>query len=394
MRWLVAGLAVTLSSSTFAQTEPAQPSNGKPAPTPPASALIAPTQAAPEIPFDSVPDFIKLPKDMYLGEAAGVAVNSKGHVFVFHRGNVTGAAYKAQAAQLLEFGPDGKYIREIGHNLYAWSFAHAVRIDKEDNIWAVDKGSDTIVKFNPAGRVTMVFGRKQEASDEGSEPYKRQGVPWPSKFDDGKFRLPTDVTWDSKGNSYFSDGYWNSRVGKADKDGVWLKSWGSHGKGEGQFDTPHSIASDAQDNIYVADRGNGRIQVFDTEGKFERAISMQNVPLPAGSKPAIGNQPPSLQGYQGSMTQMQGAPWAICITPPPNQVLYMADAFPGRIYKMTLDGKLLGTFGKAGKLPKQFGWIHEMACPSENVLFVAEVLNWRVQKLILHPTAAESVATK
>ncbi|HWG05649.1 MAG TPA: peptidyl-alpha-hydroxyglycine alpha-amidating lyase family protein [Beijerinckiaceae bacterium] len=341
-----------------------------------------------------MPDFLKLPKDMYLGEAAGVAVNSKGHIFVFHRGNVTGAAYKAQAAQLLEFGPDGKYIREIGHNLYAWSFAHAVKVDRYDNIWAVDKGSDTIVRFNPAGRVTMVFGRKQEASDEGSEPYKREGVPWPTKFDDGRFRLPTDVAWDSKDNSYFSDGYWNSRVGKADKDGVWLKSWGSHGKGTGQFDTPHSIAVDAHDNVYVADRGNGRIQVFDTEGNFVRAISMQNVPLPPGSKPAIGNQPPSLQGYQGSMTQMQGAPWAICITPPPSQVLYMADAFPGRVYKMSLDGKLLGTFGKSGKLIKQFGWIHEMACPSENVLFVAEVLNWRVQKLILHPTAAESASAQ
>jgi streptogramin lyase len=367
MKWLLAGLVLLLSPSAFAQT-------------------------APEIPFDSVPDFLKLPKDLYLGEVAGVAVNSKGHVFVFHRGNVTGAAYKAQAAQLLEFAPNGKYIREIGKNLYAWSFAHVVKVDKDDNIWAVDKGSDMIVKFNPAGRVTMVFGRKQEASDEGSEPYKRTGVPWPSQFEDGRFRLPTDVTWDAQGNSYFSDGYWNSRVGKADKDGVWLKSWGSHGTAEGQFDTPHSIAADAQGNIYVADRGNGRIQVFDGEGKFLRAISMQNVPLPPDAKPPIGNQPPSLQGYQGAMTMMQGAPWAICITPPPNQVLYMADAFPGRIYKMTLDGKLLGMLGKAGKLLKQFGWVHEMACPSENELFVAEVLNWRVQKLILHPEVAKTAA--
>jgi streptogramin lyase len=181
-------------------------------------------QSPPEIPFDSVPNFLKLPPDMHLGEGAGVAVNSKKHIFVFHRGNVTGAAYKAQAAQLLEFGPDGRYIREIGKNLYAWSFAHVVRVDKDDNIWAVDKGSDQIVKFNPQGRVEMVFGRKAEASDEESEPYKRVGQPKPTNFDNGRFRQPTDVTWDPQGNAYFSDGYWNSRVGKVDKNGDWVKS--------------------------------------------------------------------------------------------------------------------------------------------------------------------------
>src|SRR5579872_3178228 len=116
-------------------------------------------QSAPQIPFDSVPDLLKLPPNLYMGEAAGVAVNSKGHIFVFTRGNSTGPAYAATAAQLLEFGPDGTYIREIGHNLYAWSFAHAVRVDKQDNIWVADKGSDMVIKFNPEGRVIMVFGR-------------------------------------------------------------------------------------------------------------------------------------------------------------------------------------------------------------------------------------------
>jgi streptogramin lyase len=116
-----------------------------------------------EIPFESIPDPLKLPPDLYFGEATGVAVNSKGHVFVFSRGNTTGPAYAAAAAQLFEFAPDGKFIREIGKNLYAWSFGHAVRIDKADNIWAIDKGSDMIIRFNPEGRVTMVFGRKQSA---------------------------------------------------------------------------------------------------------------------------------------------------------------------------------------------------------------------------------------
>jgi streptogramin lyase len=120
-------------------------------------------QSVPEIPFDSAPNFFKLPADLHLGEASGVAVNSKGHVFIFSRGNSTGPAYAATAAQILEFGADGKYIREIGHNLYAWSYAHAIRVDKDDNLWAIDKGSDMVIKFNPEGRVAMVFGRKKEA---------------------------------------------------------------------------------------------------------------------------------------------------------------------------------------------------------------------------------------
>src|SRR6267142_1893860 len=116
------------------------------------------------------PALAQQPPDTHLGEAVGVAVNSKGHIFVFSRGNSTGPAYGASAAQLLQFLPDGRFVREIGHNLYAWSFAHSVRIDKDDNIWVADKGSDMVVKFNPEGRVVMVFGRKQEASDEGTEP--------------------------------------------------------------------------------------------------------------------------------------------------------------------------------------------------------------------------------
>src|SRR4030088_3232644 len=116
-----------------------------------AASLFAQQSPVPEIRYRSVPDFLKLPPDLYFGEVAGVAVNSKGHVFVFSRGNTTGPAYGATASQLLEFGPDGRYLREIGKNLYAWSYAHAVRVDKDDNIWAIDKGSDMIIRFNPEG---------------------------------------------------------------------------------------------------------------------------------------------------------------------------------------------------------------------------------------------------
>src|SRR3974377_2087958 len=124
-------------------------------------------QSVPEIKFQAQTDFFKLPPDMYFGEAAGVAVNSKGHVFVFSRGDTTGPAYGAAAAQLLEFDAEGNFVREIGHHLYAWSFAHAVKVDREDNIWLADKGSDMVIKLSPEGHVLMVFGRKQEESDAG-----------------------------------------------------------------------------------------------------------------------------------------------------------------------------------------------------------------------------------
>src|SRR5215472_17126431 len=103
----------------------------------------------PEIPFDATASFLKLPENLHMGEASGVALNSQKHIFVYSRGSTTGPAYGATAAQVLEFGPDGKYIREVGHNLYAWSFAHTVRVDSNDNLWAVDKGSDMVVKFSP-----------------------------------------------------------------------------------------------------------------------------------------------------------------------------------------------------------------------------------------------------
>ena len=348
-----------------------------------APAAFAQPAATPEIPFDSVPDFLKLPPDLYLGEIAGVAVNKAGDVFAFQRGNTTGPAYAAAAAQLLEFGPDGHFIREIGHNLYAWSFAHSVKIDPQDNIWVADKGSDQVIKFTPEGRVAMVFGRKQEASDEDTEPLKHPKPPKPPV--PGMFRQVTDITWDTAGNGYISDGYINSRVAKVAPDGTWLASFGNPGSGELEFNTPHSIAIDAQNNLYVADRGNNRIQVLDSNGKFVRFIAM-NVPVPPDAHAAIGPTPgPDSFPPGAPKLMMPGSPWAVCITPGPHQYLYASDAYPGRIYKMELDGKILGVLGKAGKQLKEFGWIHQIACPSENEIFVAELLNWRIQKLELHP---------
>src|SRR6266850_7280217 len=342
------------------------------------SAPVFAQETVPVISFESVPNAVKLPPNLYLGEVTGVAVNSKKHIFILSRGNTTGPAFGAAAAQLLEFGPDGRFIREIGKNLYAWAFGHTVRVDKEDNIWAVDKGSDMVVKMNPAGRVQMVWGRKSEASDAEAHAHERPNPPAPHV--DGRFRQPTDVAWDNAGNAFISDGYINARVAKVSKDGDWIKSWGTKGKENGQFDTLHTIASDANDNIYVGDRGNRRVQVFDTEGTLKYKFSI-DIPPPADAKPAIGNMPNLTNYLTTGGTQTPGAPWAICITPGPNQVMFISDAFPGRLYKLSLDGKVLGMMGKSGKQLKQFGWIHQIACPSENEVYVAEILNWRVQKL-------------
>src|SRR5215510_15170998 len=127
-----------------------------------------------------------------------------------------------------------------------------------------------VVKFSPAGRVLMVFGRKQEASDKETGPLERHKPPLAPEI--GRFRQVTDMTWDPAGNTYISDGYINSRVAKIDKSGNWLKSWGEPGDQPGQFNTPHSIAVDARGRVFVADRGNRRIQVFDSDGKFLRQI--------------------------------------------------------------------------------------------------------------------------
>lgn len=351
------------------------------------SISLAAQPPAPEIHFKAQTDFFKLPPDIYFGEAAGVAVNSSGHVFVFSRGNTTGPAYGAAAAQLLEFDANGNYIREIGHDLYAWSFAHSVKVDKDDNIWVADKGSDMVIEFSPQGRVLMVFGRKQEASDEDTGPVKHPKPPLPPI--DGEFRQVTDMAWDAAGNTYISDGYINSRIAKIDKEGNWIKSWGEPGSGPGQFKTPHSIAVDNVGNVYVADRGNGRIQVFDGEGKYLREIRI-NVPYDERIHPWLGNAPSGIPASSETpaplnKTMLNGSPWAICITPGPHQVIFAADGYPGRIYKVALDGTVLGVLGRSGHGAGQFGWIHELACPSEKVLFAAELLNWRVQRLTLEP---------
>jgi len=256
-----------------------------------------------------------------------------------------------------------------------------VRVDPQDNIWVVDEGSTQVIKFDPDGRIQMVFSRKPEAiavrpaaaPQAGGAPAGRgaggggrggaggsgAGVPGDN------FTRTADVAWDRAGNIYVADGLGdgigNARVAKFDKDGHFLKSWGSRGTEPGQFNALRGIAIDGQGNVYVADAGNKRIQVFDSDGKATREIS--NI----------------------------GTPWAICMTPGPHQYLYTSNSNDpetmdhGEIYKLELDGRVVGQFGRAGKLPKEFGTVNAIDCRSENEILVGELLNWRVQKLTLHP---------
>lgn len=345
---------------------------------------------APEIPFDANTEFLKYSPDMNLGEVLGIAVNSKGRIAVLnHPGSSTsGPMYGNASTQLLEFDATGKFLREVGRGVYGLGYGHGLRYDKYDNLWVVDKGVHTAVRFNPAGYVTLNLGRRPEGPDEPEWYHPLGATDKPPVHVDGYFRAPTDIAFDADDNLYISDGYTNSRIAKFDKNGNWIKSWGSRGSGgthadqnPGQFNTPHNIGSDRQNNIYVADRNNRRIQVFDRDGNFIRFLFL-NAAYDKKRHPALGNV--------NSNAPDETQPWTICITNTPTQYLYTSDSEPGRIYKMTLDGKILGVLGESGRGPKQFNWIHGLACPSENELLVADMNNWRVQKLTLHPERARS----
>jgi len=317
----------------------------------------AKAENVPEIPYQSVPNFLKLPSTLYLGEGIGVATNSKGHVFVYTRSGDT---------RLLEFDQNGAFVREIGPGLYGFEFAHAVRVDRDDNIWAVDEGTNMIIKFTPDGRVAMVLGRRPEAVEGLVAAAPGTPEPPPEPY---VFSRPTDVGFDAEGNIFVTDGYGNSRVVKFDKNGRFIKESGTRGSQRGQLNLPHTMAMDANGNVYVGDRSNARVQVFDNDLNVKAIYDN------------VGN------------------PWAVCISPGPHQYLFVSNSIPdnglaqyrditGEIYKMELDGTILGKFGKPGKQMGEFSTVHEIDCRNPNELFVAEITAWRIQKIILRPQAA------
>jgi DNA-binding beta-propeller fold protein YncE len=333
-----------------------------------AAALIAGVPAhaqgdAPEIRFDSAANVLQLPAGLYLGEVGGVATNSHGNIFVYTRtGHPTISIGTARpfahgGSRLFEFDPSGKFVREIGKDSYGFMFAAQVRVDPNDNIWVVDQMTNMVIKFDPQGRLLMLLGRKAENVNVPVRPVKNDGVGRPTDL----FDRPTDVAWDAAGNIFVADGLGNARVAKFDKDGKFVKSWGKKGTANGEFANVRSIAVDTQGNVYAADGGNKRIQVFDNDGNFKTAFTN------------VGNAQ------------------ALCMTKGSNQVLYVSNSNPptdidrdGEIYKMRLDGTMIGKFGRAGKLPKEFGTVNAIDCRNENTLYVGEIGNLRVQKLALH----------
>ena len=366
------------------------------------AALVA--QSAPEIGYDANADFLSLPANTYLGEVAGVATNSKGHILVYTRvGHAVATlgderTFYHGGSRLFEFDQSGKYLKEIGQGVYGINFAQQVRIDPADNIWIVDAGSNQVIKFDADGRVRLVMGRKPEAINvrpgpgvspvtmgplgglvppvappppaaRGAGPGGEGGgggrgganPPPPGTGVPGdNFSRPSDVTWDKAGNIYVADGLGaNNRIVKFDKDAKYLKTIGQTGSGPAQFNRLHGLVIDAQGNLYVADAGNNRIQVLDTEGNFKSEI------------------------------KSVGVPQALCITGGATQFLYASDSNDpesmdkGEIYKLSLGGQVVGKFGKAGRIAREFGITNALDCRMENDLLVGEIWNWRVQKVTL-----------
>ncbi len=321
-------------------------------------------QSVPEIRFDSAANALQLPAGLYLGEVAGVATNSKGDVFVYTRTGhptVTIGTMRPFAhggSRLFQFDRTGRYVREIGKGTYAFMAAAQVRVDPSDNVWIVDEMSNTVMEFDPQGRVVMLLGRKAESENVPARPFGTgNGAGQPTDL----FSRPTDVAWDAQGNIFVADGAGNARIAKFDKEGKFIKSWGKRGAGPGEFANVLSIAVDAQGNVYAGDGGNKRIQVFDNNGNFKAEIK------------AVAN------------------PQAMCIAKGANPALYVSNSNPwndldvaGEIYKLSLDGTVLGKFGRAGKLLKEFSAVNSLDCRVPNTLYVGELANLRVQKLSLH----------
>jgi len=347
----------------------------------------------PELSFSTV-DLLKTPTDVFVGEVGGVGANSKGLIFVYTR---TGHPYATLGdnrtfyhggSRLLQFDPAGKFVREFGQDVYGFNAAIGLRIDPQDNVWTIDEGASQVVKFDTEGRIALVLGRKPEAigvrpaaggpggggagapgaagaptgaggpagGAGGGQPARLPGSGIPGSG----FSRPTDVAWDRTGNIYVADGIGtNDRIAKFDKDGRFISHWGSTGKGPGQFDGIKALAIDAQGNSYAADPGNKRIQVFDANGTFKSEF--------------------------GGV----GTPIAMCMTRGATQHLYISHAGDAdgmedaAIYKVQLDGKVVGKFGAAGKMPKEFGLANSIDCRNESELLVGERTNWRVQKVSL-----------
>ena len=300
-----------------------------PAPKPterPTAEQIAKLKSGPPLPYKVVAGWPTLPKGHNLGEVSGVDVDRQGTVWVFNRGRWP----------VMQFDRAGKLLQSWSEDTVRLKSAHGLRVGPDGSIWCVDVDGHVVFKFSPEGRVLMVLGQ-------------RQGFSGTNDAEDG-FNRPTNLAFRANGNFYVSDGYINSRVIEFNPAGEFVRKWGTKGTGDGQFNLVHDVAVDSKGRVYVADRANERIQVFDDKGTY-------------------------LTQWPGI-----GAPWGIYYVAK-EEAIYMCDGKYDRIMKFNLEGQVLGVLSSWGKAPGKVDYVHSIAVdPADGSIYTAEIKNWRVQK--------------
>jgi peptidylamidoglycolate lyase len=297
--------------------------------------------------YEEVKDWPSLPASVQLGEAAGVAVDTNGHVFIFHRpgrGFDLTATTKLTEPTVLEIDANtGKLISSWGANMFL--VPHGITIDGQNNVFLTDVSLQQVFKFTHDGKVIFALG----------EP--RVGA-WDARH----FNEPTDIAIRPDGTFYVSDGYVNSRVALFDRNGKWLQEWGKKGSGEGEFSNPHGLVFvPGSTDVLVADRENSRLQLFDRVGKFKRQWT--------GAKEA----------------QTTGR--IFCVDADPDGFLYVGirradyDTEHTGVLKLDRDWNIVASigFGKPGD--PVFNAVHDIAVGRDGSIYVAETRTKRVVKL-------------
>lgn len=288
----------------------------------------------PQLQFRLVEDFFQYPPGSVIGRTTGVAVGADGTIATLNRG------YRP----VIEFNADGTFLRSWGEGSTMFHGAHVLRFDAQGNLWYVNAGDNNVFRFDSKRRTMGTLGTNPEPWTWLTHVYEHGARSVTALYQ------PTDIAWSKDGSSFVADGYGNSRIAKFSKDGNFVTSWGQRGSRPGQFNTPHGLVIDKNDIVYVADRGNSRIQVFDIEGK------------------------------QKAVWDLPTAPWTLCLTNGPEQVMFVGSV--GRIYKMDLNGKVLGAFGHGGRMPGSIDSVHQIACPDEKTLYLAHTYASRFDKWV------------
>ena len=306
--------------------------------------FAAPAFAEPR--YEVVPEWPALPEDQSLGLCAGIGVDSHGDVFVFHRNaRVWATPFPEEpipepTVTVLD-GRTGKVLSTWGAGEFI--MPHGLTLDHEDNVWLTDVGRQQVFKYTHDGRLLLTLGEREEPGDDQTH-----------------FNFPTDVAVLPDGSFYVSDGYHNTRVVKFDAQGHYQFEWGGKGEEPGKFNLPHGIALDSRGRVYVCDRSNARLQVFDSTGKF-------------------------LAEWKGSQI---GRPYGVSVGT--NDHIFIVDGGdqiarqPGRSKAVELDpeGKVVATFGSYGEEPGQFRLGHDIAVARDGAVYIAEGKGRRVQKFI------------